>query len=154
MKDNAKKEYADIIDMPHHQSSTRPHMSLYDRAAQFAPFAALSGFEDMVTEEARQTESEIYLSDNEIELINGVISEISSITGNGGHPTVSVTYFRPDTHKSGGHYEKLTGIIKKIDTLKKSLVFYGSDDINDRRIPTVIIPIERLTGIIINKDPE
>ncbi len=51
--------YADIIDLPHHQSSTHPHMSLYDRAAQFAPFAALTGYDDMITEEARKTNDSI-----------------------------------------------------------------------------------------------
>ena len=51
--------YADIIDLPHHQSTTHPHMSLYDRAAQFAPFAALTGYDDMITEEARKTNDSI-----------------------------------------------------------------------------------------------
>lgn len=51
--------YADIIDLPHHQSSTHPHMSLYDRAAQFAPFAALTGYDDMITEEARKINEDI-----------------------------------------------------------------------------------------------
>ncbi len=51
--------YADIIDLPHHQSSTHPHMSLYDRAAQFAPFAALTGYDDMITQEARKINDSI-----------------------------------------------------------------------------------------------
>ncbi|SDI79377.1 hypothetical protein SAMN05421493_12819 [Pseudobutyrivibrio sp. 49] len=51
----ARRIYGDIIDMPHHQSKTHPHMSLYDRAAQFAPFAALTGYEDMINEEINQT---------------------------------------------------------------------------------------------------
>lgn len=52
---NAREVYGDIIDMPHHQSLKHPHMSLYDRAAQFAPFAALTGYEDMINEEAKRT---------------------------------------------------------------------------------------------------
>ena len=51
--------YADIIDLPHHQSPTRPHMSLYDRAAQFAPFAALTGYDDMIVEEVRETDTRV-----------------------------------------------------------------------------------------------
>ncbi len=54
---NPREIYADIIDLPHHQSSKHPHMSLYDRAAQFSPFSALSGYEDMINEEARQFDS-------------------------------------------------------------------------------------------------
>ena len=77
-------------------------MSLHDRAAQFAPFAALSGYDDMVSEEARITDSEIELSDSMIEIINSVIADIGTMIENGGHPTVTVTYFKPDSHKSGG----------------------------------------------------
>ena len=62
--------YADIIDLPHHQSPTRPHMSLYDRAAQFAPFAALTGYDDMVAEEARIVDNKIELSETEIDRLN------------------------------------------------------------------------------------
>lgn len=99
---DAKTVYADIIHLPHHQSENRPHMPLYDRAAQFAPFAALSGHENMITEEARLTDSEIELSDSEIDIINGVIAEIFFLVENGAHPTVSVTYFKPDLYKKGG----------------------------------------------------
>lgn len=62
--------YADIIDHPHHQSETRPHMSLYDRAAQFSAFDAFAGYSDMIAEEARLTDSEIILNDNAIEILN------------------------------------------------------------------------------------
>ena len=142
--DNARIVYADIIDLPHHQSATRKHMSLYDRAAQFASYKALSGYEDMVIEEARAVDSEIELSENETNIINAVINEISDRTSNGDHPCVSVTYFKPDNHKDGGRYETLTGIVKKIDPMDKKLVFYGSDNIEDKRIPTINIPFNRI----------
>ena len=100
-EDNARKVYADIIDLPHHQSTARKHMSLYDRAAQFASYKALSGYEDMVIEEARSVDSEIELSENEISIINAVIGEISERTANGDHPTVCVTYFKPDQVPAG-----------------------------------------------------
>ena len=67
--------YADIIGLPHHQSETRPHMSLHDRAAQFAPFAALVGFHDMVYEEQRQTDEQTQLTQNEIEELNFKLSQ-------------------------------------------------------------------------------
>ena len=64
-KEDAREVYADIIDHPHWQSPTRPHMSLYDRAAQFSPFAALTGYDDMVTEEARTVDRKIELDESE-----------------------------------------------------------------------------------------
>ena len=67
-QDDAKIKYADIFTLPHHQSATRKHMSRYDRAAQFAAFRALTGYEDMIAEEARYTDGRIELSDNEIEI--------------------------------------------------------------------------------------
>jgi len=146
-EENARKAYADIIDLPHHQSTVRKHMSLYDRAAQFASYKALSGYEDMVIEEARAVDSEIELSENEISIINAVIGEISDRTAGGDHPTVSVTYFKPDHHKKGGRYETLTGIVKKLDPIEKKLIFYGSDDIEDKRIPTADIPVGRIIRI-------
>ena len=145
---NARSVYADIIDLPHHQSAARKHMSLYDRAAQFASYKALSGYEDMVAEESRITDGEIELSENEIDLINAVIGEISDRIANGEHPTVSVTYFKPDRHKQGGSYETLTGIIKKVDILNKKLIFYGSESIEDKRIPTVDISISKTINIM------
>ena len=150
--ENARSVYADIIDLPHHQSTTRKHMSLYDRAAQFASYKALSGYEDMVAEESRTVDGEIELSENEIDLINAIIGEISDRIANGEHPTVSLTYFKPDRHKKGGSYETMTGIIKKVDTINKTLIFYGSDNIEDKRIQTVIIPIKRIITCEIYQD--
>lgn len=151
---SGKTKYADIIDLPHHQSATRKHMSLYDRAAQFSPFAALSGYDDMVKEEARHTDREIELSENEIEIINSVIADINTIIENGNHPTVTITYFKPDLNKSGGRYETLTAIIKRVDTIDKRLVFYGSDDIEDKRIPTIDVHIERIFQLSLSCTPQ
>lgn len=148
---DAKQVYADIIDLPHHQSATRAHMSLYDRAAQFAPFAALTGFEDMVDEEARFTDSAIELSDNEIEIINGILGEIQMNIENGGHPIVTVDHFIPDAHKGGGRYEAFTGRIKRIDVMGKKLSFYGSENTENKHIPTVDIPIDRVIQISIKE---
>lgn len=148
-KEDAAIIYADIIDLPHHQSSRRKHMPPEERAAQFSSYKALSGYEEMVAEEARSVDGEIELSENEIDLLNGILCEISDRTANGDHPTVSVTYFKPDRHKKGGRYETLTGKVKKIDPVKKQLIFYGSDHTEDKRIPTIIIPIERITSCTI-----
>ena len=96
--------YADIIDHPHWQSPTRPHMSLYDRAAQFAPFAALTGYDDMVSEEARLVDNKIELSEGEIELLNQKLNLLNDVIFDGVHPTVSITYFVPEKMKNGGKY--------------------------------------------------
>ena len=147
-KENARSVYADIIDLPYHQSITRKHMSLYDRAAQFASYKALSGYEDMVAEESRTVDGEIELSENEIDLINAMIGEISDRITNGDHPIVTVTYFKPDRYKKGGSYETLTGVIKKVDVIEKELIFYGSESIEDKRIPTVDISISKTINIM------
>ncbi len=146
-QENAKIVYADIIDLPHRQSTRRKHMPLYDRAAQFASYKALSGYEDMVAEESRLTDRQLELSENEIDLINRVIVTIIDRLEAGDHPAVSVTFFKPDKYKHGGSYETLTGVVKKADLIGKALVFYGSDNIEDKRVPTIEIPIDRIIGI-------
>ena len=118
-KQNARIVYADIINLPLFQSSNRPHMSLYDRAAQFAPFAALTGFDDMVTEEARLTDKPIELSEIELETLNRKMDLVELLLHDGGHPTLSFTYFEPDVIKEGGRYLTRIGIVKKIDTFQK-----------------------------------
>lgn len=148
--ENGKTKYADIFDLPHHQSTNRKHMSLYDRAAQFSPFAALSGYDDMVKEEARHTDHEIELFENEIEIINIVIADINTMIENGGHPTVTVTYFKPDLHKSGGSYVTITGIVKRVDFMDKILILYGSDNIEDKRINTIKVFIPKISKLFIN----
>lgn len=112
MNENARKKYGNIIDMPHHQSEKRPRMSMYDRAAQFSPFAALTGHADAIKETARTTDEYSEPSEEMKAMINEKIlllmSELPS------EPTISITYFKPDERKSGGAYITITGIIQKI----------------------------------------
>lgn len=112
--------YDDIINMPYRQSTEREHMSLHDRAAQFAPFAALTGHEDAIEETSRLTDDKIVLDDNAIEKINKKIFDISQHLSE--QWNVSVTYFRPDTLKSGGAYLTDVGTIKKIDVADKMII--------------------------------
>lgn len=146
-KQNARIVYTDIISLPHYQSKTRPHMSLYDRAAQFAPFAALTGFDDMVTEEARLTDKPIELSEVELEALKRKMDLVELLLQDGGHPTLSFTYFEPDVYKEGGRYLTRIGIVKKIDTFAKKLILYGSDDIENKKIPTIDIQLDRIIDI-------
>ena len=136
--------YADIIDLPHHQSPTRPHMSLYDRAAQFAPFSALTGYDDMVREEARYVGQQIELDEASLELLNQKLTLIADIIEDGIKPTVSITYFEPDEWKAGGKYITVTEKIKKIDPVAKKVILMkqtGSAGWN------ATIDIDRITEI-------
>lgn len=114
--------YADIFNLPHHVSDHHPQMSLYDRAAQFAPFAALSGYDDMIGEEARLVDNKIELSDEEIEHLNHKLSLIANVIAKGTKPDVSITYFIPDPLKAGGRYETISEQIRKVDTVDQVVV--------------------------------
>ena len=146
-REASRRKYAQIIDLPHHQSSKRRHMPLGDRAAQFAPFAALSGYEDMVIEEARLTDSQTELTENETEWLNAVFTQLADRLSGGEHPAVEVTFFVPDAFKEGGRYETLTARLKKIDAVERRLLLYGGEDILDRRIPVTEIPMDRVIRI-------
>ena len=129
--------YDDIIDLPHHQSKERSHMSLYNRAAQFAPFAALSGYEDAIDEATRITDSKIILDESEIEKINGTLFELAQNLSDKWN--VSITYFKPDTCKNGGAYLTDVGTIKKIDELEKVVVMDSGMKILMEQIISIII---------------
>lgn len=112
--------YDDIIHLPHHQSTKRAHMSLHDRAAQFAPFAALTGHDAAIEETARLTEDEIILDDNAIADINEKLYEIAQHLSE--KWKVSITYFRPDEKKQGGAYLTDVGIIQKIKEAEQLVI--------------------------------
>lgn len=114
-------KYKDIINLPHHVSKTRNPMSLYNRAAQFAPFAALTGYNDAIKETARLTEQKIELSD---ELKNMLNQKIKLIIENIKlQPEVVITYFVHDNKKSGGVYKTISGNVKRIDKVEKCIIF-------------------------------
>lgn len=113
--------YDDIIHLPHHQSKTHPQMSLYDRAAQFSPFRALTGFEDAIDESARLTDSRAARSEEEFALLNLQLTHLQERIA--AHPTVTVTYFRPDPYKGGGAYIERSGVLRAIDPIARTLVF-------------------------------
>ena len=110
-----REVYVDIIDHPHWVSPKHPQMSLYDRAAQFAPFAALTGYEDMIGEEARLVDNRIELSEEELAELNRKLSLIDEAISQGSKPEATITYFVPDPLKPGGVYETTTGKIRRVD---------------------------------------
>lgn len=106
-------EYDDIINMPHHVSVDRPHMPMLDRAAQFAPFAALTGYDAAIVETARLTAAKRDLSEEQKEVISKRLFELKKRLKT--DPLVTVTYFVPDSRKTGGAYRTITGAAKKVD---------------------------------------
>ena len=119
---DAREIYADIMDHPRHVSDRHPRMSLYDRAAQFAPFAALSGYDDMVREEARQVDNRIELNEEDLALLNRKLAFVADLTAGGSKPVLSVTYFVPDPLKAGGRYETVTEAVRRVDPVEQLLV--------------------------------
>lgn len=113
-------KYGDIINLPHHVSVNRAHISMQDRAAQFSPFAALTGYEAVLKEASRLTSEKIELDENALELLDKRLSLILDKCHE--HPTVTLTYFKPDERKDGGEYMKVTGILKKSDMYKQELI--------------------------------
>lgn len=115
----SKTPYDDIIHLPHHVSPERPHMSLRDRAAQFSPFAALVGYEDVIEETVRMTMPKRELDETEkAELDRRIAILLARLDEK---PSVTIEHYVPDTLKPGGSYEFKTGVIVRISPVRKNL---------------------------------
>ena len=112
--------YDDIINLPHHISPTRQRMSMHDRAAQFAPFAALVGYDEAVAETARLTELRPELDEQEQRAINERLAYIAEHIDE--HPEVRIKYFVPDEHKSGGAIVEVFGKTYRISNTDATIV--------------------------------
>ena len=123
-----KKSYEDIINLPHHVSATRPQMSLHDRAAQFSPFAALTGHEAAIEETARLTEQRPELEEDAKEKLDRVLSELVRCTEE--RPVIHITFFKPDERKDGGSYLSSTGRVYKLNINKRLIVMEDGTEIN------------------------
>lgn len=121
MKEAGISEYEDIIALPHHVSASHPQMALADRAAQFSPFAALTGYEDAIDESARLTEEQIELDENAREELDEKLRQIRECGE--AHPEITVTFFQKDARKDGGAYVTITGRVKKIDEYARMISF-------------------------------
>jgi len=117
MKDS---KYSDIINLPHHRSKKRKPMKKEDRAVQFAPFAALTGFYEALAESARLTEKKAELDEYEMEEINNKLQYIQSHLTD--EHTVKITYFLKDAKKSGGRYVEKSGVVDKIKVYERVIV--------------------------------
>ena len=135
MNNDCSEKYKDIINLPHHQSMKRHRMSMIDRAAQFSPFAALTGHNAAIIETARLTDRQIELDEGTKSIINEKIQMISDYLSE--KPTIIITHFEPDVKKDGGAYLNTTGTVKRIDDFKREIILTDG----------TIISIERISDI-------
>ena len=126
--------YDDIINLPHHVSDRHPRMSAYDRAAQFSPFAALTGYGEVIDEAARLTDDRIYLDPDEQAALDEKLRLLESMTGQG--PGALITYFQQDMYKEGGAYITVSVYVKKIDRSAGMIISDGAE-----------IPVSDIIGI-------
>lgn len=137
MKDDLEdvNRYDDIINLPHHVSKAHPSMPILDRAAQFSPFAALTGYDGAIKEAARLTNKRMELDeaaktvlDEKLRIVHEKLSS---------QPEIEITYFQPDERKSGGAYVTAIGIVKKVDRYERTVVMQDETR----------IPIKEIIGI-------
>lgn len=129
-------EYDDIINLPHHQSLTRPHMTNHDRAAQFSPFAALIGYGDAVKETARLTDERPELNEDAKASLDETLRFLRESPGG---QQVSILYFKPDRKKVGGAHLSASGIVKKIDSYERIIALEDG----------TVIPVDDILDIAI-----
>ena len=134
---NKQNDYSDILHLPHHQSSKHKHMSLHDRAAQFAPFAALKGYDSEIDESARLTEKRFVLNEEQAFTLNErthyLIEHIRE------QPVITVTHFVPDMRKAGGAYHEKTGALRRIDEVQHIVYFTDGTEIELDNIFEIVI---------------
>ena len=133
-------KYEDMINLPHHTSVCHPRMSLYERAAQFSPFAALTGYEEAVQETARLTEERREPDEDVRERMDETLCMLRNASDT--EISVTITYFEPDARKEGGAYRQKNTVIKKVDGIGHAIVL--SDG--------TVIPAEQIWNI--EKNPE
>ncbi len=130
-----KHRYDDIIHLPHHVSTVHAPMPVAERAAQFSPFAALTGFEDAIRETGRLTDSRAELEEDARVFLDEKLERLQMLQMPGGEtPEVAVTYFQPDERKDGGAYVTVTGQLKRVDVCERMLIFKGGERIGMDKI--------------------
>ena len=127
--------YDDILNLPHHVSKKRARMSMIDRGAQFSPFAALTGYEAVIQESARLTQSGRELAEGEIAALDEILRDLMSRIKT--QPKATFTCFRPDERKAGGAYVRITGNLKKYDAMDQTLILTDGTK----------VPLESIVGI-------
>lgn len=121
-------DYDDIIHLPHHVSEKHPRMSSIDRAAQFSPFAALTGYDAVIQETGRLTDSRVELAEYSRDVLDKKQQILMELAKE--QPQVTVTFFLPDDRKRGGSYATRTGKLKKLDTYRRVMVMTDGTEIS------------------------
>ena len=134
---NNIKKYDDIINLPNYISKKHPQMSMEERAAQFAPFAALVGYEDAVEETARITTKRIELNEEEKNILDMKLQMLNEQMQVQIHPNITIMYFVPDLKKDGGKYIKISGIVKRIDEYKQLIILDDKTEISINEIISI-----------------
>lgn len=122
-----KNDYSDIINHPHYVSKTRPQMSELERAAQFSPFAALTGYDAAIQETGRLTDEKIELGEETKAVLDMKQQFLLDLISD--QPEITVTYFIPDAKKSGGAYVSVTGNLKRIDEYERLMLLSTGEKI-------------------------
>ncbi len=122
-----KLPYEDIVDLPPHISKKHPQPTMLERASRFAPFAAITGYEEMVLEEARVTDERIELDEGTKEILNAKLQMAVDFADS--EPEITITHFVADKKKAGGAYVKHTGVIKKVDEYEHTVIFTDKTNI-------------------------
>lgn len=132
------KTYDDIIHLPHHVSTTHPHMAAIDRAAQFSPFAALTGYDAAIKETARLTDKRVELDEAMKEALSNKLQMVADRLKE--RPEIAITYFQPDGKKNGGAYVTVINTVKKIDVYERIVVLTDG----------IVIPVDEIISIDIH----
>ena len=122
------EKYREIIDLPHHVSKTRPQMPMSDRAAQFAPFAALTGYDAAIKETGRLTDERIELDEEALTALDLKYQLLMDALNE--EPEIEITYFKPDERKSGGEYVTVIGAVKKVDDFERRITMQDGTKIS------------------------
>lgn len=128
-------EYDDIINLPHHVSKTRQPMSMLERAAQFSPFQALTGYGAAIKETARLTDEKAELGEDDLSALNVKLRILTDHLEES--PEVSFVCFQPDERKVGGSYVSVTGKVRKIDGIKGVIIFQNGEKIQIENIVNI-----------------
>ena len=131
--------YDDILHLPHHVSRKHPPMSIINRAAQFSPFAALTGYDSAIHESARKTDRLIALGEDEMAEINEKLRLLKDVEAE--HPAATFVYFVPDERKEGGKYVSLTAQVKRIDEFNRVVWLTDGQSISIDDLLAVDVPI-------------
>ena len=140
-------KYSDIINKSRPVSYRHKKMSNYERAAQFSPFAALTGYDDAIVETARLTDSRIEPDEAAINILNEKFAILREMLNNKTYDVsdtsckVTVTYFVQDELKEGGHYERYSGYVRTIDDYDRILIMHGGKNIKIADIIDIIADI-------------